>query len=126
MYYDEFIELKKFNHHLPHKCCSCRDDSFCDEDFEREFHTNKTLSNEFSYRLRKLIDKEITIEMFSGAEIEKVRAQLDFVGSDFIEVCLIKESSKPSKEWEYYKQPKEKDEMNKRIIPITSVKCINL
>ncbi|UPG62846.1 hypothetical protein [Metabacillus endolithicus] len=76
--------------------------------------------------MRKLIDKEITIEMFSGEKVEKIRAQLDFVGSDFIEVCLIKDSNKPSKEWEYYKQPKEKDEMNKRIIPITTVKCINL
>lgn len=134
MNYDEFLafmefkEVKKFNRHLSPSRCSCHDETFHDRDdcYGREFTCKKTLSNEFSFRLRKLIDCDITIEMFSGENIEKMRAKLDFVGSDFIEVCLNQENEKPHKEWEHYKQPKERYAAKKRIIPMESIKCIDL
>ncbi|PGT81053.1 MULTISPECIES: hypothetical protein [Bacillaceae] len=131
MYYDEFIEFmefKKFNRHLSSSHCSCHDELFHDRNdcCDREFSCKRTLSNEFSFRLRKLIDCDITIEIFSGENIEKIRAKLDFVGSDFIEVCLKHEHEKPHKEWEHYKLPKERNESKKRIIPMESIKCIDL
>jgi hypothetical protein len=118
------------NHHNSNDSCQRCRRFICDDAFRLRLGG---LQNGLNYRLRQLIGCEVEIELLDG---KKVPAEICFVGSNFVEIKVIKKENQSQNQEEVeaeldviendVENSKKRKECHSMIVPISEIKLVNL